>query len=165
MKVVILLSKTFFAGHPKAGKPTYFAEKIDNNFRSLPVVISGEVTSNKIHTCRVNYSYWAKQIARLKEVGGVLSVRQWSGKPYSSTQEVIAEIPAEQVGVQRLMFDKNRDGEVSLKFFNIDGRYVELEALAKNDGLSVEDFRRWFRRYDLSEPLAIIHFTEFRYGK
>lgn len=37
------------------------------------------------------------------------------------------------------------------------------ETLAKNDGLSLEDFKAWFKGADLSEPMAIIHFTPFRY--
>lgn len=40
---------------------------------------------------------------------------------------------------------------------------MALTALAKNDGLSLEDFKAWFKNYDLSEPLAIIQFTKFRY--
>lgn len=32
-----------------------------------------------------------------------------------------------------------------------------------NDGLSEVDWRNWFERYDLTEPLAVIHFTKFRY--
>lgn len=40
---------------------------------------------------------------------------------------------------------------------------VEPELLAKNDGLSLEDWIEWFKSYDLSEPMAVIHFTSFRY--
>jgi hypothetical protein len=35
--------------------------------------------------------------------------------------------------------------------------------LAKNDGLSLKNFKEWFKKYDISEPMAIIHFTKFRY--
>ena len=41
--------------------------------------------------------------------------------------------------------------------------YLTREELAKNDGLSLEDFTAWFKGYDLSETMAIIHFTPFRY--
>jgi hypothetical protein len=40
---------------------------------------------------------------------------------------------------------------------------MEISELAKNDGLSENDFCEWFRKYDLSKPMAIIHFTNFRY--
>jgi hypothetical protein len=154
MKLVLTVSKTFFPKHPKAGQLTYFEEKI--------TAFQGNAYK-KIHTCRSNYGYWAKRISRLKETGGVLSVRQWSGKPYRSPQEIVIDIPAEQISVQKLTFDKDRDGNVSLKFFNVDGNFLELETLANNDGLSLEDFKSWFKGYDLSAPLAIIHFTKFRY--
>ena len=39
----------------------------------------------------------------------------------------------------------------------------EGNAVLSNDGLSFEDWEDWFRGYDLSKPLAIIHFTKFRY--
>ena len=40
---------------------------------------------------------------------------------------------------------------------------AELNELAKNDGLTLPDFKEWFYKYDLSTPMAIIHFTKFRY--
>lgn len=40
---------------------------------------------------------------------------------------------------------------------------VDCKTLAHNDGLSEVDWRNWFERYDLTEPLAVIHFTKFRY--
>jgi hypothetical protein len=175
MKAVVLLSKTFFPKHPKAGQETHFKEGvICGTCNTLPCRDVDDVGCKdwgcnsfipKIHTCRVNYGYWERKIARLKEVGGALSVRQWSGLPYRSPQEAVVDIPAENVSVQRLRFDKNREGEISLNFFSINGRgrYVELEDLAGNDGLSVEDFKCWLRGYDLSQDMAIIHFTKFRY--
>ena len=36
-------------------------------------------------------------------------------------------------------------------------------ALSANDGLSLKDFKSWFKGYDLSEAMAIIHITKFRY--
>jgi hypothetical protein len=122
MKAVVLLSKTFFPKHPKAGEETGFRNKIlmsigdiefacdcgwtglrgelsfhsiDNGYDSagMPVYVNdsrcpscgGYATDDgvwKIHTIRANYEYWVKKIARLKEAGGVLSVRQWSNAPY-----------------------------------------------------------------------------------
>ena len=40
---------------------------------------------------------------------------------------------------------------------------IHVGLLAHNDGLSLNDWQDWFRNYDLSKPLAIIHFTNFRY--
>ena len=46
---------------------------------------------------------------------------------------------------------------------NPTGTTLTREQLAKNDGLSLEEFKEWFKGYDLSQPMAIIHFTRFRY--
>lgn len=40
---------------------------------------------------------------------------------------------------------------------------VTIYDLATNDGLSVEDWLDWFKGYDLTKPLAVLHFTDFRY--
>ncbi|MBQ9637447.1 MAG: hypothetical protein IJV36_06090 [Prevotella sp.] len=63
------------------------------------------------------------------------------------------------IGIERLTFDKGG--------FLPDANYkpVGIGNLANNDGLSLEDWREWFKGYDLSKPLAIIHFTSFRYNR
>ena len=176
MKAVVTLSKTFFPQHPKAGKPTYFEQKILAEQIGKPgitIVENGKeivVEGRKKHTCRSNYDYWDKKIARLKEAGGVLSVRQWSGKPYCSPQETIIDIPAAIIGVQKLLFfNANIDAPYVVNNPCVYGVEVDsyddvnINDLAQNDGLSIEDFKSWFKSYNLSEPMAIIHFTKFRY--
>ena len=176
MKAIVTLSKTFFPNHPKAGQETNFKQSVINGQvcercsgkHSAVICIdlncSDPSIVRKIHTCRSNYENWKKKIDRLKESGGVLSVRQWSGKPYRSPQETIIDIPAEFVGVQKLTFDKDRDGNTFWKYFTVDrNSAIELETLANNDGLSLKDLKEWFSGEDLNNPMAIIHFTKFRY--
>ena len=141
---VITLSRYFPAKHSKAGEPTNFKEKF----------LKGE----KLHTIRANYPLWERRIRDIQEGKAYLSVRQWTGKPYRSKQVEIARLTAANgVGIQKLeMFDLMRPVKV-------DGRLVDLMDLAHNDGLSFSDWYHWFRGYDLSKPLAIIHFTKFRY--
>ena len=80
----------------------------------------------------------------------MLSIRQWTGKPYRSKQMEIATLTAENgVGLQRFPYT--------------DSEWTSMVSLAKNDGLSLNDWVGWFGGYDLSEPMAIIHFTKFRY--
>ena len=158
---VITLSRHFLANHKRAGEETHFKEKFllgqgltDYDTPSLA----------KIHTIRANYPLWEKRIKEVKAGRAVLSIRQWTGKPYRSKQVEIAILTAGNgVGVQKLCFDKDKDGVPSLRFFNINGKYIDRETLANNDGLSKEDWQEWFRGYDLSKPMAIIHFTKFRY--
>ncbi len=159
MKVVVMLTKTFFNDHPLAGNPT--------NFASL--VKSGK----KIHTCRDNYEYWEKKIVALKNVGGSLSVRQWSGKPYRSPQEVIVEIPSTDVGISELTLEHTSyryEGKEIHEFRAlVDNIPISLEELAKNDGFSsVGDFTAFllplfckYRKRVLR--FAIVHFNKFTY--
>lgn len=43
---------------------------------------------------------------------------------------------------------------------------VSLDELSANDGLELTDFLEWFRYTPTPEsPMAIIHFTAFRYYK
>ena len=45
----------------------------------------------------------------------------------------------------------------------VDKRNIDKLLVAQNDGLSLEDWLSWFKNYDHTKPLAIIHFTNFRY--
>lgn len=107
---------------------------------------------------RGNFPLWEKRIAQIQNGEAVLSVRQWTGKPYQSKQVEIARLTAEDgVGIQELkLTDLSRPT-------TINGQRIELNLLAKNDGLGFNDWFYWFEKYDLSKPLAIIHFTKFRY--
>lgn len=142
---VLTLSKVFPATHPCKGEPTGFREA----FRK-----------NKLHTIRANYPLWAKRIAEVQRGEAVLSVRQWSGRPYMSKQKEIARLTREDgIGIQRLdianLYGCDR--------FIVDCYDVALSSLAINDGLSIDDWLEWFKNYDRTKPLAIIHFTKFRY--
>lgn len=149
---VITLSQNFPAMHKQAGKPTHFKEKF----------LRGE----KIHTIRANYPLWEKRIKEVQDGRAVLSVRQWTGKPYRSKQVEITTLTAEdEIGVQTARIVAG----IYLKIIfgeNFEHYFVSEEErtlLAKNDGLSLEDWKEWFRSYDITNPLAIIHFTKFRY--
>lgn len=141
---VITLSEKFPTTHPRKGQETEFGRSFLNG--------------KKIHTIRGNFSLWEKRIAQIQKGEAVLSVRQWTGKPYQSKQVEIARLTAEDgVGIQELkLTDLSRPT-------TINGQRIELPLLAQNDGLSFNDWFNWFIGYDLSKPLAIIHFTKFRY--
>lgn len=144
---IITLSKRFLNGHPKAGKPTMFKEKF----------IAGE----KIHTIRGNYPLWEKRIKEVQEGKAILSIREWIGVPYKEKQVIIKDLTCDDgVGIQKLTFE---GGNFGSQFVDDNYCYAVLDTPAKNDGLSFDDFRDWFRKYNLSEPMAIIHFTPFRY--
>ena len=89
-----------------------------------------------------------------------LSVRYWTGKPYRSKQVEIARLTREDgIGLQQLSFSF---GDITKPRIKNDNDPTP-QTLAKNDGLSFTDWFNWFRGYNLTNPLAIIHFTPFRY--
>lgn len=176
---VLTLSKYFPKNHNKSGYPTHFQESfiLGTGCKDCTEnqVLSGENISlcngcvraclnPKIHTIRANYLFWLDRFKKIENESAALSIRQWLGKPYRSKQVEIALLTAKDgIGIQKVQFHKDKEGTYSLKFFDIDGKDYDMDRLANNDGLSVEDWKEWFMAYDLSHPLAIIHFTPFRY--
>lgn len=153
---VITLSRHFLANHKRAGEETHFKEKF---LLGQGLTDYDTPSMAKIHTIRANYSLWEKRIKEVREGRAVLSIRQWTGKPYRSKQVKIATLTAENgVGVQKLEFYNN-----TLGLCHIGIVYQRKYELAHHDGLSFEDWEEWFKGYDLSEPMVIIHFTKFRY--
>ena len=171
---VLTLSEVFPKAHNKAGEPTGFKVKFalgqgcpdcdkpqDLSGINISVCNSCVYACSlpKLHTIRSNYPLWEKRIKEVQEGKAFLSVRQWSGKPYRSKQVEIARLSVKDgVGVQLLEFTDSR-----LRFPYIDDNWANMATLAQNDGLSLEDWVEWFRGYDLSKPMAVIHFTKFRY--
>jgi len=142
---VLTLSEVFPTNHARAGEPTGFRENL---------------RKTKIHTIRANYEFWRKRFEKIDAGEAVLSIRQWVGKPYGkgSTQRELCRLSREDgIGIERLMFDK------SLLLPHINYKPVGIGNLANNDGLSLDDWKEWFKHYDLKKPLAVIHFTKFRY--
>jgi hypothetical protein len=183
--LVVLLSKTYFPQHPKAGKPTMFCEKVLNEFyadkRILPVDSGNHAPNYKKHTCRKNFEYWSEKVEKLKAENGVLSVRELIGKPYQKPgQNTIIDIPAKDIEVQKLTLWINKRTDIYAVEeiapihtiyeweANVNSNKIPISVLASNDGLTVDDFKAWFAPVFESEKtevldFAIIHFTKFRY--
>jgi len=145
---VITVSEKFPKTHNRAGEQTNFPLSIKHY--------------DKIHTIRANYDLWKKRFEQIDAGKAILSVRVWEGKPYNSKQQEIFRFDKSHgIGIEKLEFNNG--------YFNamlVDGEYcfADIEnSIAKNDGLSFEDFENWFADYDLTKPMAIIHFTDFRY--
>jgi hypothetical protein len=146
---VLMVSLNFPKTHKKAGEKTYFKEKIINGLAQL----TGEKC--KIHTIRLNFNFWEKRAKEINEGKAILSIRYWSGKPYKSKQVEIVQL--EKIGIEKLV---NPDNFV---YAQIGHRITNWNFIAQNDGLSFNDFCEWFKTKN-SEPMAIIHFTDFRYS-
>lgn len=142
-----MVSKNFPVTHPKAGTPTGFPDKISNVF------FWGKET--KIHTIRANYELWEKRIKEIQEGRAYLSIRYWSVKPYQSKQVEIMSL--NNAGIEKL------EDPTNFVYAPIEGKHIDWEVVAKNDGLSFRDFCDWFKKRQ-NNPMAIIHFTDFRYA-
>jgi hypothetical protein len=141
---VMMLSRHFMKGHPRAGELTWFIPKIwaalvqmngrpenipDNTFNFYQSHIP------KWHTIRPGNRFKA---------GDFIDFRYWSGMPYRSPQlkAFPFTIPVERVF--NIEIDKSGvimiDGVIDCTGNNL------AEELAKNDGLSHEDFLAWFSK-------------------
>lgn len=152
---VLMVSTEFPSYHSKKVEQTHFRYKINCGLCDQRCSKS----QPKIHTIRANYPLWEKRIKEVQRGEAILSLRYWSGKAYKSKQIEIYQLTKENgVGIQKIEFN-DRNIELPL----VDGEGCFLSAISKNDGLLVAEFKEWFKKYDLSKPMAIIHFTDFRY--
>jgi hypothetical protein len=160
-----MLSKVFPATHSRKGEPTYFSQKVQAG--QYPTVFPNEVP--KLHTIRENYDLWLDRIAQVQAGDAEICLRQWKGAPYRSKTDKIMRLGWQDgVGIQKLNFGWHNGKQIPI----IEGWYMygdwgSKAELAKNDGLSLEDWQEWFRDHEqdivYDKPLAIIHFTNFRY--
>ena len=174
---VLIVSRYFPATHKRKGEPTFFVDKVlhrsatvglDDIERLKPFDIDMFMNCEpKLHTIRANYALWSKRIKEVQEGKAVLSVRYWAGRPYHKDENGIGQVEVFKldkdsvVGIQKIEFSRT-----DFHFPIIDGwqgGHINPDNLAKNDGLSLDDFKEWFRKYDLSKTMVIIHFTGFRY--
>lgn len=154
---VLTISHKFPTTHKRKGEETNF----------YPLILR----KVKLHTIRGNYKLWKKRFRKIEKGLACLSIRQWDGIPYKSKQTELLKLDKSHgIGVQKLDFKKvpmtidevmkTQSKVLSRVWKPLISNDIEL---AKNDGLSLVDFKDWFKKYDLSEPMAIIHFTDFRY--
>ena len=115
---------------------------------------------------RGKYELWEKRFRKINSDQAYISLCVWSGIPYKSQKIEIARLTRKDgIGLQKAKFSRFSDGLIYPDLVHIDGKDIEGNKVAANDGLSYNDWENWFlsSKYDLSEPLAIIHFTKFRY--
>jgi len=145
---VITMMVKFPTQAPYIAKTTGFKKKI----------LSGE----KKHTIRQNYEFWKKRIDEVNAGKAILSVRQWSGKPYNSKQTEIKKFKQGEVGYQRITATGGAD---DIGINTGDGFYMlsykRILTVAKNDGVPINLFRKFFSGGVLDG--VIIHFTKLRY--
>lgn len=164
--IVLIVSRQFQTKHPRKGQPTNFADKIKNAIAIMNgqqrLTGSEPPTALKLHTLRGDLQKWTKYLELIKAGTHYLSIREWAGRPRQSAQvEVLRLTKDNLIGLQRLDFIPDNSG----KSFSVmvDHKILPIDKLANNDGLSLQDWVSWFKGTDLTQPMAIIHFTRFRY--
>lgn len=147
-KVILTLCKVFPVTHSRAGEKTGFEQKLKNGIKK--------------HTIRYNAKdVWDKRYNDISKSKKYLSVREWTGRPYNSEQREFARY--DKIGLQKITMTYSSTDDVPQCW--VDGKPVSVYNLAKNDGLSIEDFTEWFfgcNKENVFEGV-IIHFTELRY--
>lgn len=147
---VLTISKTFPKKLNRSGELTNFDLKIERG--------------QKLHTIRANYELWKKRFIEIDTCKAVLSIRYWTDKPYRSKQiELFRLSKTEGIGLQKIVkinFDVVYGVAIEKRKHDVP---FETNQVASNDGLSLTDFKDWFNGYDLNKPMALIHFTDFRY--
>ena len=151
MPKVRTLSRTFLKGHPRAGEPTYFMEKVYNSLypeqiRQLPKDFSNwhfanqqnrgianefnkAITETKHHTIRMGRHFKAND---------ELTLAVWRGKPYHSMQVKLwtGPIRAADILIHIDYYDDR-------KWLSLSPGHISIKELAKNDGLELMDFIQW----------------------
>lgn len=109
----------------------------DITHESTKILEVNEKTPLKLHTIRAGSSW--------KE-GQELSLRCWSGKPYNSKQEVIANGVKIQK-VQSIKYVPNEFLRIGDTVFTGEKMQLKLFRIAKNDGFStLNEFLEWFQK-------------------
>lgn len=163
MAKVRTFSRRFPATHPRKGQPTYFVEGFLN---SIGVTKASELLPG-VHAIVNDFAIIDKSLAKHHTIragkhfkaGDFFSPRVWSESPYYSPQIKLAPdtlicsvwdiyldlVPPAPKGMA--------NGGEFFDIIRINGKEIansENEAmvakLAVNDGLSVEDFRAWFKK-------------------
>lgn len=145
-----MFSRTFPMTHTRAGKPTWFVEKIwkclweTTSFQGIaeyeaayqetfPV---GEAPEENIH-CHFPKGHTIRAGNRWK-IGDFFAPRIWSGRPYNSkTIQFAPPIMVENIWRFSII---NRTIYIDAAAVHTD----TIERVAKNDGLAFDDFLTWF---------------------
>jgi hypothetical protein len=157
---VLMISRVFPAYHPRAGEETYFKHKIllnqPENKYAVESVKEYYDWDKKLHTLRENYALWSRRAEKINRGEAILSLRQWTGSPYNYKRD--GSKPVEFLQLEKIHVQKVKIiGIPAYRAIFIDDRAKNIHEVAKNDGLSVDDFCKWFKK-DMEG--CVIHFTD-----
>ena len=157
MSKVMTFSRYFPAYHPRKGEPTYFVEGIWESIRNNQNIDSPQYHYMKFESDIMRWKQYQPKHHTIRagnrwKVGDKFSPRVWSGKPYNSKQIIIApDIEIKKVWDFEIQIDPFLLLVESAYVLRINDNYISeentfstIKKIAKNDGLSTEDFITWF---------------------
>ena len=144
MAKIRTLSRTFLKGHPRAGEPTNFPQKLiecitliggDDGFHAgyeqFVAPYKFDCYPIKGHTIRMGRHFKPQD---------ELTLAVWSDKPYQSKQIKLWTGPIRAIDID---FYSSNSGLIWVA--NVaTGKKIDIPTLAKNDGLYEDDFKIWF---------------------
>ena len=149
--VILLLTRLFPGYHHKKGQETHFRDNLGKG---------------KIHSIRANYAQWKHNLDKVIDKGYTCSLREWTGNPYTSPQREFRKLDGTSIGYQRITMSYwPQNGSLEVL---VDGVRVSPELVARNEGLSLADFKEWFfgelrnGEKQIFDGI-VIHFTDYRY--
>jgi hypothetical protein len=166
----ITLAKKFQRPHPQTGEPTNFKERILNGFNHEYKNDRGLIYPAKIHTGRENYALWEHRCKEVNAGRAVLSLRQWSDKPYRSKQTSmgleLTQVTCQKLEVIIYYANLNHLGPTTLAHIRIDDNLlntIQMMSFIQSDGFDdAVDFMHWFGWKNWEG--ALIHFKpDFKY--
>jgi len=150
-------------GHPKAGQPTYFVEKFVKSLHLhgiKPFDIGCHFSHELYHLAQPKHH--TIRMGRHFKSQDELTVAVWSGKPYRSKQIKLWTGSIRTINV--LIYSSSQ----GFRFMKQDTDSVLYQIgslhLAKNDGLSHEDFQAWFKLpHGIHEAQILIWNPDIKY--
>lgn len=151
---VLTFSRHFPKGHPKARQPTWFVEKVwksiwdsykggSNPLHPFWEVYDGAFPTKfdmkeNIHQHQPKH-HTIRSGSRFKP-GDMASLRVWSGAPYRSKQIEFAQVEVKKVWSIEIVISH------TWWSFRINDKFYcgNVDVIANNDGLELQDFIDWF---------------------
>lgn len=175
MSKVMTFSQAYPEYHPIAGEPTLFVEKLWLGLNHSGLISAsrlcelsretgiGGFDMNNIRKCELEPKFHTIRAGKRWKAGDKLSPRVWRGKAYQKAKDENGKIiektkenptPSQIIICHDIEVKKVWDFSIRENIFDggnqicIEGRplsELEIWQVAKNDGLSVEDFLAWFK--------------------
>lgn len=167
----IILEKYFPENHPNAAQPTRFRDRflLALQCPDCPHTLDLSKTINtqcakcsradlcpKSHLIKGNFDLWEKRINEVQLGKATLSIKQWAGTPHKSFRETLMKFDyTSSIGVQKIRYRYGWEVECPNQY--------DSNVMAAKNGTTFENWLAEFREADKTKPMAIIHFTDFRY--